>query len=116
MLAGAAFKRWFWLGMQVAVTLGVLGVMGLFVDSVYIIKALCPVCMVIWVVTITSFWYITLYNIEKKHIRLPKGKATSVYAWVRKHHLDLLLLWFLIIAVLILNHFWYYYGKYFPLG
>lgn len=113
-LAGAKFKRWFWLGLQVGVTLGVLGILGLFVDSVYVIKALCPVCMVIWVTVITTFWYVTLYNIDQKHIKLPKGKVSTAAAWIRRHHLDLLLLIFLIIAVLILNHFWYYYGKYFP--
>jgi len=69
--------------------------------------------MVVWVVTITSFWYVTLYNIDNKYIKLPRGRTQSVYGWIRKHHLDLLVLWFLIIAALILNHFWYYYGRYF---
>lgn len=112
-LAGAKFKRWFWVGMQIGVTLGVLGILGLFIDSVYFINALCPFCMSIWVVTITTFWYVTLYNFDNKHLSLPKGKPQKVYAWVRKHHLDLLILFFLIIIALILNHFWYYYGRYF---
>jgi uncharacterized membrane protein len=111
MLAGAKMKRWFWLGMQIGVTLGMLGVMGLFVDSVYIIHALCPICMTIWVCTITAFWYVTLYNIDSKIIVLPKGKTTEIYHWVRRHHIDLLILWFLIIAAFILKHFWYYYGR-----
>ncbi len=66
--------------------------------------------MAVWVVSITAFWYVTLYNIDQKNIRLPK-KAGKPYAWIRRHHLDLLVLWFLIITALILKHFWYYYGR-----
>jgi len=113
LLAGAKLKRWYWLGLEIGSIFGVISVMGLFIESVYFIHALCPVCMTIWVITITTFWYVTLYNIDQGHIRLPKGKSQSVYAWIRRHHLDLLLTWFLIIALLILKHFWYYYGRYF---
>jgi hypothetical protein len=66
--------------------------------------------MVVWVVTITSFWYVTLYNIDQKHIKLPAGKLHQAYGWMRRHHLDLLVLWLLVITGLILKHFWYYYG------
>lgn len=110
MLAGARFKRWFWLGLNFGVLFAVAFVHWLFYQSVYHIQALCPWCMVVWVVSITSFWYVTLYNIDQKHIRLAK-KALPVYAWVRRHHLDLLVLWLLIITGLILKHFWYYYGR-----
>jgi hypothetical protein len=83
----------------------------LFYESVYRIHNLCLYCIAVWIVTITAFWYVTLYNIDRKHIRLPAGAAQKAYGWVRRHHLDLLILWFLIIAALILKHFWYYYGK-----
>lgn len=110
-LAGATFKRWFWL----AVNAGLLFAVGfchwLFFQSVYSIGALCIYCMIVWTVSILSFWYVTLYNIDNKNIRLPKGKAQTAYGWVRKHHLDLLVLWYLIIIALILNHFWYYFGR-----
>lgn len=111
--AGAAFKRWFWLLLEAGMLFALGFVHWLFYQSVYSIGALCLYCMTVWVITITSFWYITLYNIDKKHIRLPKGKAQKIYLWIRQHHLDLLILWLLIIAALILKHFWYYYGKHF---
>jgi hypothetical protein len=110
-LAGAKFKRWFWLGLNAGLVFALGFVHWLFFESVYRIHSLCPWCMVVWVVSITSFWYVTLYNIDQKHIRLPKGKTKQIYAWVRRHHLDILILWFLIIAALILKHFWYYYGQ-----
>jgi uncharacterized membrane protein len=113
MLAGAKFKRWFWLTLQAGTVFGLAFIHWLFFQSVYRINALCPWCMVVWVATITTFWYVLLYNVDNRYISLPSGKAQSVYKWVRRHHLDLLVLWFLIIGALILNHFWYYYGKYF---
>lgn len=111
MLAGAKFKRWFWLAVEGGVLFAVGFVHWLFFQSVYRIEALCPWCMIVWVVAITSFWYVTLYNIDQKVIKLPSGKARAVYAWIRRHHLDILIVWFLIIIGLILNHFWYYYGR-----
>lgn len=110
-LAGAKFKRWFWLGLNAGLVFALGFVHWLFFQSVYNIGALCPYCMAVWAVSITSFWYVTLYNIDQKNIRLPKGRPQKVYAWVRKHHLDILVLWLLVIGGLILNHFWYYYGR-----
>lgn len=110
LLAGATkLKRWFWLGLQFGALFGVLFVHWLFYQSVYNIGALCPYCMVVWVVTITTFWYVTLWNIQKGHIKL-KGTLARIGFFARRHHLDILLLWLLVIAVLILQHFWYYYG------
>jgi uncharacterized membrane protein len=112
MIAGAKFKRWFWLGLETGAFMGFVFIHYLFVKSVFTIHALCPYCIGVWVIVIFTFWYVSLYNIDEKNIVLPK-KIQSVYPWVRKHHLDLLLLWFLIITIVILKHFWYYYGHYF---
>jgi uncharacterized membrane protein len=113
LLAGAKFKRWFWLGLEAGTIFGVGFVHWLFYETVYHINALCPWCMAVWVVVIPTFWYVTLYNIEQGVIKLPKGKWQTVGAFARRHHFDILVLWFLIILALILKHFWYYYGKHF---
>jgi uncharacterized membrane protein len=109
LLAGARFKRWFWLIVNAGTLFAAGFVHWLFFESVYRIQALCPYCIAVWVVSITTFWYVTLHNIDQGHIKLPK-RAGKGYNWVRRHHLDLLVLWFLIITALILKHFWYYYG------
>jgi uncharacterized membrane protein len=110
MLAGATkLKRWFWLGLQLGTIFGVGFVHWLFYQSVYNIGALCPYCMVVWIMTITLFWYVTLYNIQTGVIKL-KGKLQTVGFFLRRHHLDILVLWFVVIAFFILKHFWYYYG------
>jgi uncharacterized membrane protein len=111
MLAGAKFKRWFWLGLELGTIFGLGFVHWLFFESVYRIHSLCPYCMAVWVVTITTFWYVTLYNIQQSNISIP-GRLIGIADFMRRHHLDMLVLWFLVIAALILKHFWYYYGKY----
>lgn len=106
-VAGAHFKRWFWQGLEVGVLFGVLFVHWFIYESIYVIGHLCPYCMLTWVTTITSFWYVTLYNLRAGHITLPKRYARAS-AFAQRHHADILAVWLLIIAALILSHFWYY--------
>lgn len=110
LLAGAKFKKWFWLMFGAGLTLGLAFAYWLLAESVYRIHALCPYCLAIDVVTIVMFWYTSLYIVDNKFIKL-SGAPARAYAWVRHHHLDILVLWFLILIGLILKHFWYYYSK-----
>lgn len=109
LLAGARLSRWYWLGLQGGVILGVLFIHWLFYQSVYVIGSLCPYCMVVWAATITMFWYVTLYNVQSGHIKL-KGTLQRAAFFARRHHLDILVFWLLLITALILRRFWYYYG------
>lgn len=109
LFAGAKLKKWFWVGLQLGTVLGLMFVHWLFYQSVYVINALCLYCMVVWAVTIAIFWYVTLYNLRMNHIRIP-GKLLGTEAFIQRHHIDILVLWYLIIAVFILHHFWYYFG------
>lgn len=106
MLAGAKMKRWFWKMYAFGIAAGITFTLWLMYQTVYKIEALCIYCMLVWIVMFTIDWYLLQYMLAEKHIRLNK-KFT---AFVRKHHLDILLAWFLVVAGLILNHFWYYYG------
>jgi uncharacterized membrane protein len=107
MLAGATFKRWFWLCVQGGVAFGIAFVTWLQYQSIYSIGALCPFCMVVWSVMIPLFLYVTLYNIGEKHLPVPQ-KLQGAAAFVRRHHGDILVLWYLVILTAILTHFWYY--------
>jgi uncharacterized membrane protein len=109
MLAGARFRRWFWICIQLGLLFAVGFVHWLFFQAVYRINALCPWCMVVWTVSIASFWYVLLYNLQTGVIKAP-GSWGRFIGFVRRHHLDILVAWYLIIAILILNHFWYYFG------
>ncbi len=108
-LAGARYKRWYWLGLLAGTIFGVVFIHWLFFQSVYRINALCIYCMVVWAVTIPIFWYTKLYTLEKGYIKIPKKLAPAT-AFARRHHLDILIVWYLVIIFLILQHFWYYFG------
>lgn len=110
-LAGAKFKRWFWLGLQGGITVGLLFAYWLLYESVYRIKALCPYCLTVDVVVITTFWYVGLYLLDTQLLKLPP-RWQSAAGVIRRHHLDILVLWFVVLILVILKHFWYYYGKY----
>lgn len=109
MLMGVKPKRWYMLGLQAGTIFGIAFIHWLFFQSTYRIGALCPYCIAVWVVTITTFWYVLQYNLQAKYITL-KGKLAPLEAFIRKHHLDILVFWFLIIFLLIMKRFWYYYG------
>lgn len=112
LLAGAKLKRWYWLGLEAGTVFGIGFVHWLFFETVYRIHALCPYCIGVWIVTITTFWYVTLYNLQASNIRFGQ-KSKSLTDFLVRHHLDILILWFLVITALTLKHFWYYYGHYF---
>ena len=100
-------KRWFWLGLQLGTVLGLVLIHWLIYQSIYVIGALCPYCMVVWAVTIPIFWYTTLRNLRVGVITTPPS-LKGVVDFAQRHHGDILMAWFLIIIGLILNHFWYY--------
>jgi len=112
MLAGATFKRWFWLGLQAGTVFGVGFITWLQFQSIFRIAALCPYCMVVWAITIPIFWYTLLYNLREGHIKLPK-KYAKIGAFLQRHHADLLVVWYLAIIGVILHHFWYYWSTLF---
>jgi uncharacterized membrane protein len=105
LIAGAQFKKWFWQGLNLGALLGVLGIHWLIFESIYRIGALCPYCMVVWVVTIPVFWYVTLYNLREGNV--PKLKISG---FLQRHHGDVLIVWFGIILAMVLTHFWYYWS------
>lgn len=109
LLAGARFKRWFWLTFQVGVLFGLVFVHWLMYQSIFNIGALCPYCMIVWSVTIPAFWYVTLYNLSKGHLVVSK-KFDKVVGFAQNHHLDILIFWFLAITSVILYKFWYYWS------
>ena len=111
MLANARFKRWFWIGLEAGFALGVTFTLWMLFESIYRIGALCPYCLTVDVVTLTMFWYVTLYNIREGHIPLP-SRLIGVGDFARRFHFEILITTFLIITAIILQHFWYYYGRY----
>lgn len=110
-LAGAVSKkRWYWRTASLVSFAGVLFCHWLFFQTVYRIGNLCIYCMITWVVTFVSWLYITLYAMEQGHITLKAKWWPKLVGFVRRHHIDIIVLWAIVIAFFILKHFWYYYG------
>ncbi|KXK63844.1 Vitamin K epoxide reductase [Micromonospora rosaria] len=105
-LAGVPLPRWFWLGLQAGVTFGVVFVHWLIYQSVYVIGALCPYCMVVWAVTIPIFLYTTLRTLTTVLTRPARMRAAA--AGAARYHSLILVVWFGVIVVAILFRFWDY--------
>jgi uncharacterized membrane protein len=86
LLMGAQLKRWYMLGLQAGTVFGLFFVHWLFFQSTYRIGALCPYCIAVWVVTITAFWYVLLYNLRHKILGLP-ARLQPVSGFLQRHHL-----------------------------
>lgn len=99
-LAGFQPPRWYRLGLAAGTTLAVLFVHWLIVASLYDIHALCPYCLVVWVVTIPLFWYTALDTLR-------------ALAPLKKVHSAVLALWYAVIIGLITQAFWPYWSSLF---
>ena len=81
----ARFARWYWIAFNVGVLLALVLVIFLITESVTVLNVLCPWCMVTWLVTIPTFWAVTLYNLKEGNIPVPeraRGIFRTLYGWV----------------------------------
>jgi len=107
LLAKARPARWTWRLLNAGLLFAVGFITWLQFETLYRIGALCLFCMVVWAVTIPMFLYVTFYNLDSGHIAPPKTWRKAVN-FLRRHHADILILWYLILIVLIGHRFWYY--------
>ncbi|GAA4914797.1 putative membrane protein [Actinomycetospora succinea] len=63
-LGAVALPRWAWWSLQAGTTAGLLFIHWLIVQSLAVIHALCPWCMVAWVAVIAMFWFVTVHNLR----------------------------------------------------
>lgn len=110
LIFGAKYKPLFWKLFNLGIMAGLGGVIYLFYQGVYRINAICPWCALTWVVVIALTMYVTLWNLRNKHLIEPKQLKKPV-AFLQKNHTGVLLLIYVAIIVLLLNHFWYYFGN-----
>ncbi len=65
-------------------------------SALYVIRALCPWCMVVWAATAPMFFATLAHTIEDGDLPLPRP-----FANILRHWIVLTLLWYLLIVVLI---------------
>ncbi|MET7756849.1 vitamin K epoxide reductase family protein [Streptomyces sp. NPDC005389] len=102
LLAGARYRRWYWLGLNAGTLFGVGFCTWLMYQSLYEINSLCLWCCLAWVATIVMFWYVTSQNVRSGVIPAPRGLRTffDEFTWV------LPVLHVGIIGMLILTRWW----------
>ncbi len=84
-LAGAHFKRWFWLAFNLGTVGAIALVIWLITQSIFVLDVLCPWCMVTWSVTIPTFLAVTLYNLKSGYIPTRASVrrfAAGAYSWL----------------------------------
>ncbi|MDR3660803.1 MAG: vitamin K epoxide reductase family protein [Mycobacterium sp.] len=103
-VAGIGLPRWYWAGLAGGTLLGAVFVHWLIFESLYRIGALCPYCMVVWVVTMAL-----LVVVASIALRPLAGNAVLrvLYQW----RWPLYALWITVVALLILDRFWSYWSN-----
>ena len=84
LFAGIELPRWMWLGLNAGALAGMILVIWLVGQSLYVIGALCPWCMVVWSITIPIFWQVTTDNLAGGRISLGSSLSEIVVAlkWI----------------------------------
>ncbi|WP_424213263.1 vitamin K epoxide reductase family protein [Streptomyces sp. BI20] len=77
LLAGAAYRPWFWLGLNAGTLFGTGFCAWLMTQSLYEINALCLWCCLAWVATLAMFWGVTAHNVRSGALPAPGPVRTA---------------------------------------
>ena len=80
-MAGAQFKKWFWVCMNIGLAAATAFIMWLWYQTTFQINALCLFCMIVWVMTITLFVKTTVRNISAGVIPASQSMRESARGW-----------------------------------
>ncbi|WP_061001510.1 vitamin K epoxide reductase family protein [Mycolicibacterium mucogenicum] len=103
-VAGVRLPRWYWAGLAGGTLLGAVFVHWLIYQSLYEIGALCPYCMVVWVLTMALLVVVT--PIALRPLAGRNKVVDALYQW----RWPLYAVWITAIALLILDRFWSYWS------
>jgi len=105
-VAKVPLPRWYWVGMTIGTLLGAVFVHWLIVQSLYRIGALCPYCMVVWVVTISLLVVVASIAFG------PAGDGTGgvVVRELHRWRWSIATIWFTAVFLLIVVRFWDYWS------
>ncbi|MYT28689.1 MULTISPECIES: vitamin K epoxide reductase family protein [unclassified Streptomyces] len=107
LLAGARFRRWYWLGLNAGTGLAAVFCMWLMTQTLYSINALCLWCTLTWCAVILMFWYTTVHNLKHGLIPAPRALRNAVLEF----HWVVPVLWYGVIGLLILTRWWSYWSS-----
>ena len=98
--------QWYWVGMTLGTLAGAGFVHWLIFQSLYRIGALCPYCMVVWVVTVSLL--VVVASIAFGPVGAQRGNVVTreLYHW----RWSIATLWFTAVFLMILARFWDYWS------
>ena len=102
-VAKVALPQWFWAGLAAGTLVGAVFIHWLIYQSLYVIGALCPYCMVVWSVTIPLLAVVSSIALRPL---AGNGFARFLYQW----RWSLVVLWFTGLILMILVRFWNYWS------
>lgn len=100
MLAGARFRKWFWISALTGLTFATGFIYWLFYQSLYVIGALCLYCMAVWITTLPMTTLTLKHCVKENYLNLGSKRIHSIF---QKYHFFLLLILYAIIFVPIAN-------------
>lgn len=98
--AGVVLSRGLWLGLQVAVTVGVVVAHGLVLRNMSLLDATCPYCLLACAVLIPLFWYTTVHTIARGWLPVPAPLSSAVEILIRNRHV-VLIVWYVLLTALV---------------
>ncbi|WP_419722131.1 vitamin K epoxide reductase family protein [Rhodococcus globerulus] len=108
--AANALPQWYWRSIVIGLFAGAVLIHWLIFQSLYRIQALCPYCMVVWVVTMTALWYAVLHLCARRPASSSSRSLNNIVALGARNHSLVLTIWVLSVASLILGAFWDYWS------
>lgn len=105
-VAKVVLPRWYWLGVTAGALLGAAFVHWLIYQSLYRIGALCPYCMVVWVLTMSLLVVVASIALQPAGDNHARAAARALHQW----RWSLAALWFTAVVLLILARFWNYWS------
>nr|WP_233148066.1 vitamin K epoxide reductase family protein [Mycobacterium sp. IS-836] len=105
-VAKIPLPQWYWVGLGVGTLVGAVFVHWLIFQSLYRIGALCPYCMVVWVVTISLL--VVIFSVVLRPVLANTDRAVVrvLFEW----RWSIAALWFTAVFLLILARFWDYWS------
>ncbi len=98
-LAGVAFPRGFMFAAQIGYSLGFIFAYVLLYFSFFVIRALCPWCLLVTLTTTLVFFAMTRYNIKHNNLYLPKKIQAKLKKLINNDY-DRLLMWTIIMMII----------------
>jgi uncharacterized membrane protein len=101
-----ALPKWYWVGLLVGTLVGAGFVHWLIFQSLYRIGALCPYCMVVWVVTVSLLVVVAAILVRPAL----EARASTITRVLYQWRWSLATLWFTAVFLLIIVQFWNYWS------